>query len=116
MSDRKPKTESKFAGIFQSATPAAPEAAPERIEVQQPVARPLGRPHGKRSNPAWKQFSVLLKKDTQREAVGILRNEAGGEESRDLSDLLQEILEQWIAARKSAGEPVREIALRSGKI
>lgn len=100
MSDRKPKAESKFAGIFQSAAPAAAEAAPERAEVQQSVVRPLGRPHGKRSNPAWKQFSVLLKKDTQREAVAILRSEAGEGESRDLSDLLQEILEQWVSGRR----------------
>jgi|GEM_PF-1673386 len=103
MADRRP-TESKFAGIFQSAAPvaAAPAAtlAPERRETPPPVTRPLGRPHGKRSDPAWKQFSVLLKKQTQREAVIILRSEQTEDETRDLSDLLQELLEQWVAGRR----------------
>lgn len=106
MADRRP-TESKFAGIFQNAAPAATAAAvapaPERTEeAPQPVARPLGRPHGKRSDPAWKQFSVLLKKQTQREAVMILRSEQTEDETRDLSNLLQELLEQWIAGRRRA--------------
>jgi hypothetical protein len=100
MAERKP-TESKFAGIFQNAAPVGPEPAPERAEMSPPtVVRPLGRPPGKRSDPDWKQFSVLLKKQTQRKAVAILRAETA--ESRDLSDLLQEILEQWIAGRGRA--------------
>jgi len=96
--------ESKFAGIFQSAAPAA-TAAPtaERIDAPPPPAvRPLGRPHGKRSDPAWKQFSVLLKKQTQREAVTILRSEQTEDESRDLSDLLQELLEQWVTRQRQS--------------
>jgi hypothetical protein len=99
MADRKPKAESKFAGIFQSATPVAAEPAQGRTETPPPVVRPLGRPHGKRSDPAWKQFSVLLKKQTQREAANMLRTEAESDESRDLSDLLQELLEQWVVGR-----------------
>ena len=100
-------TASKFAGIFQNAAPAAApaEAAPERTEAPvppPPVARPLGRPHGKRSDPAWKQFSVLLRKQTQREAVTILRSEQGEGESRDLSDLLQELLEQWVSRQRQS--------------
>ncbi len=94
-------TESKFAGIFQNATPAASpaEPAPERAEVQVPpvVVRSLGRPHGKRSDPAWKQFSVLLRKQTHRDAFMILRAGQGEDENRDLSDLLQELLEQWVS-------------------
>lgn len=103
MGDRKP-TASKFAGIFQNAAPAAATAASERINAlpPPPVARPLGRPHGKRSDPAWKQFSVLLKKQTQREAVTILRSEQAEDESRDLSGLLQELLEQWVAGRRQS--------------
>lgn len=102
MGNRKP-TESKFAEIFQKAAPAA-ATAPARIDAVPPlsVARPLGRPHGKRSDPAWKQFSVLLKKQTQREAVTILRSEQAEDESRDLSDLLQELLDQWVAERRQS--------------
>ncbi len=103
MADRKPAA-SKFAGIFQSAAPAVAAAtpAPERTEAPPPIARPLGRPHGKRSDPAWKQFSVLLKKQTQRKAVIMLRGDVESEESRDLSDLLQELLEQWVAGQGRA--------------
>lgn len=94
--------ESKFAGIFQSATPAA-AAAPERIDAPPPPAvRPLGRPHGKRSDPAWKQFSVLLKKQTQREAVMILRSGQTEDEGQDLSDLLQNLLEQWVTRQRQS--------------
>lgn len=97
MAEPKPKAESKFAGIFQSAATAEPEKGPERVERSQPAARPLGRPPGKRSDPAWKQFSILLKKDTQREAANILRTK---DEGSDLSGLVQSLLEGWIEGQK----------------
>jgi hypothetical protein len=100
--------DSKFDRLFQNAEPAAPEpetaerparARPRRQE-QAPVAaaRPsVGRPPGKRSDPAWKQFSVLLRKETQREATGILRAK---EEGLDFSGLVQKLLENWIGRQK----------------
>ena len=98
MADRK-STTSKFAGIFQNAGASTDNPSPERVEIpSSAIARSPGRPHGKRSDPAWKQFSVLLKKETQRDAVTILR--AATDESRDLSGLLQELLEQWIAGQR----------------
>jgi hypothetical protein len=96
MVERKPKPESKFAGIFQNA-PAA-ELEKGRVEIAQPAAKPLGRPPGKRSDPAWKQFSVLLKKETQREAANILRTK---DEGLDLSSLVQNLLEGWIKRQKT---------------
>jgi hypothetical protein len=94
--------ESKFDKLFQNAgaePPAEPEKTPpHRVEKQPPTARPLGRPPGKRSDPAWKQFSVLLKKETQREAVSILRAK---DEGLDLSGLVQNLLETWIKRQKS---------------
>ena len=57
-----------------------------------------GRPPGKRSNPEWKLYSHFLKKQTQREATNILRNE---EDGRDLSDVLQELLAEWITRHKN---------------
>jgi len=59
-------------------------------------ARGKGRPPGKRSNPEWKLFSHFLKKQTQRRAVARL---AELEDGRDLSDVLQELLEQWLKAK-----------------
>ena len=103
MAERKPKPESKFAGIFQQATPAAEVSEETTAKIPHdrpaaaPAAKPLGRPPGKRSDPAWKQFSVLLKRDTQREAANILRVKDDG---LDLSDVLQNLLEGWIKRQK----------------
>jgi hypothetical protein len=99
MAEQKPKAASKFAGIFQQAAPAETENEQERREITPPpAARPLGRPPGKRSDPAWKQFSVLLKRETQREAASILRAK---DEGLDLSGLVQNLLEGWIKKQKS---------------
>ena len=56
-----------------------------------------GRPPGKRSDPAWKLYSHFLKKQTHREATNILRNEENGQ---DLSDVLQQLLEEWLIRQK----------------
>jgi hypothetical protein len=100
--------ESKFDRLFQRAEPAPAAPPPEqsppaplrrRRETPPPAARaPVGRPPGKRSDPAWKQFSVLLKKETQREATSLLRAK---EEGLDLSGLIQKLLENWVARQKS---------------
>ena len=45
----------------------------------------------------WKLYSHFLKKQTHREATNILRNEENG---RDLSDVLQQLLEEWISQQK----------------
>ncbi len=58
------------------------------------VGKGRGRPAtGKRSNPDWKLYSHFLKRRTQREAVARLQAEDDG---RDLSDVLQELLENWL--------------------
>jgi hypothetical protein len=109
--------ESKFAGIFRNAQPPEPDLPsevrlPGRIEkapapvrtpasVTKPlpgVPRPIGRPPGKRSDPEWKQFSILLKKDTQREAANLLRDRGEGS---DLSGLMQKLLDSWVKRQKS---------------
>jgi hypothetical protein len=93
--------ESKFDRIFENRDAAPPGAAPASAEpkkrptrqrLEQPTPR-LGRPPGKRSDPAWKQFSVLLKRETQREAAAILKAKDKGQ---DLSGLVQSLLERWI--------------------
>ena len=58
------------------------------------AGRGRGRPAvGKRSNPEWKLYSHFLKRQTQRAAVARLQAEDDG---RDLSDVLQELLEKWL--------------------
>jgi hypothetical protein len=84
--------ESKFAGIFQHNL-AEESQAEERTEKPAVVLKAPGRPPGKRSDPEYKQYSVLLKKQTHRQVTAILRDQEGGP---DVSELLQQLLEQWL--------------------
>lgn len=75
----------------------APEAAVASapLPADEPQAeKGRGRPAtGKRSNPEWKLYSHFLKRRTQRAAVARLQAE---DSERDLSDVLQELLEKWL--------------------
>lgn len=73
--------------------PAVQRSMVRRAETQPSQAKPMGRPPGKRSDPSWKQFSVLLQKDTHKQAANILRDKDDGS---DLSSLVQSLLEAWI--------------------
>jgi len=84
--------ESKFAGIFQHSLPEEPRAA-ERAENRAAGLKTPGRPPGKRSDPEYKQYSVLLKRQTHRQVTSILRDQEGGP---DVSELLQQLLENWL--------------------
>jgi hypothetical protein len=89
--------ESKFAGIFQHSIAEEPRAA-ERVEHRATVLKAPGRPPGKRSDPAYKQYSVLLKKHTHRQVTALLRDR---EDSPDVSELLQQLLEQWLEQQQT---------------
>ena len=84
--------ESKFAGIFQHSLTEESHGA-ERTEKPAVVLKSPGRPPGKRSDPEYKQYSVLLKKQTHRQVTSILRDQ---EDGPDVSELLQRLLEQWL--------------------
>jgi hypothetical protein len=87
--------EGKFAALRLLRQPANTSEADQPTPATAIVnPKGKGRPPGKRSNPEWKLYSHFLKKQTQREATAILRAE---DDARDLSDVLQELLEKWIA-------------------
>jgi hypothetical protein len=88
--------ESKFAGIFQHSLPEEPRAS-ERTENRTVALKAPGRPPGKRSDPEYKQYSVLLKRQTHRQVTTILRDQ---EETPDVSKLLQQLLEQWLEKQR----------------
>jgi len=70
------------------------EPMPGLAAVAPEAAKGRGRPPtGKRSNPDWKLYSHFLKRKTQRAAVARLQADDDG---RDLSDVLQELLENWL--------------------
>ena len=87
--------ESKFAGIFQNSP--ADEPATGRIEKAPASVRALGRPPGKRSNPDYAPFQVLLKKQTHKLTRRILADLDNGQ---DVSELVQGLLEQWVAKQQ----------------
>lgn len=70
------------------------ERAPVPSVAAEAAGKGRGRPAvGKRSNPEWKLYSHFLKRQTQRAAVARLQADDNG---RDLSDILQELLEKWL--------------------
>ena len=83
--------ESKFSGIFQNSLTEAPP--PERTAGHAVRLKSPGRPPGKRSDPEYKQYSVLLKRHTHRQVTTLLRDQ---EDRPDVSELLQQLLEQWL--------------------
>jgi hypothetical protein len=90
----------KFAALAelhrQPAEAEAPEPPAARMppEAEPQAEKGRGRPAtGKRSNPDWKLYSHFLKRQTQRAAVARLQAE---DEGRDLSDVLQELLDNWL--------------------
>jgi hypothetical protein len=100
--------ESKFSALFDNAQAAEP-AQPERQEkVDLPKRRPVarvkeptrhagpGRPPGKSSNPEWEQTTVQLKRATKQAARAILLTLDG----QDLSEVLQQLLEEWVKKRQ----------------
>lgn len=82
--------------VVETEAPVA-KASPEARSVEATGLEPgqgRGRPAtGKRSNPEWKLYSHFLKRKTQRAAVARLQAEDNG---RDLSDVLEELLENWL--------------------
>jgi hypothetical protein len=90
--------ESKFAGIFQNSLPEEPRAS-ERTENRATAMKGPGRPPGKRSDPEYKQYSVLLKRHTHREVMKLLRDR---EDRLDVSELLQQLLEQWLEKQQTS--------------
>lgn len=92
----------KFAALAQlhrqpseaEAAEPAPETDSMPVIALPEAGKGRGRPPiGKRSNPDWKLYSHFLKRKTQRAAVARLQAEDAG---RDLSDVLQELLENWL--------------------
>ena len=90
---------SKYAQTLASIRQHAAEQPDATGAASAAPVRGKGRPPGKRSDPAWKLYSHFLKKQTHREVTNILRNE---EDGQDLSDVLQQLLEEWLSQRKQS--------------
>ena len=91
--------QSKYAQTIASIRQQAAEPSDAPASASAEPVRGKGRPPGKRSDPAWKLYSHFLKKQTHREVTNILRNEENG---RDLSDVLEQLLEEWLIQHKKS--------------
>lgn len=94
---------SKFKGVFANRErEAQPLADTPELAVREPVeaapsVKPVGRPKtGKRSSPDYEQVTAYIKKQTYKDIrIALLQN--GGEQ--EFSDLVEELLHQWLEAR-----------------
>ena len=86
----------RFAGIgdIHKKLSADPESQPRRVTK-------MGRPPGKKSDPAFKQVTVYLRKDTHDTARKILFDDR-----RQFSDLVDELVSRWISGQKARSSKV----------
>lgn len=88
-----------------SATPKAEKRVPtprEHGAVAQPLAlaegKGPGRPRGKRSDPAFTQVTAYIRAATYRRVkLALLKDEATA--AREFSDLLEQLLDDWLKDR-----------------
>ena len=89
--------ESKFSGALAKLKQRsdAPSAAPPSVQPPREAAPPRGkgRPPGKRSDPDYQPTTVLLRKQTKRTASRLLEDADTGQ---DLSELIEQLLAEWI--------------------
>lgn len=71
----------------------AQASAPEETQNMEPAAPRRGRPPGKRSNKGYVQMTAYVRRDVHLKAkIALLESE----DSRDLSDLVDELLAGWV--------------------
>ena len=80
----------------QGSEESTPKPAPRGVS-QPGEKRGPGRPIGKRGNPDYKQYTVLLKGATHREALENLRRKSA---RPDFSDLLETLIAAWNRKQK----------------
>ena len=82
---------SRFSALAPAPKPAAIAAVPTPLQT---VAR---RAAGKRNNPAYRQLTAYVKTETHQGVKLALLSDGEG---REISELVDELLEGWLKARK----------------
>ena len=88
--------QSKFSGVLAQLKPRSAEAQPATQPAHPVGIEPMrgrGRPPGKRSDPDFQPTTVLLRKNTKKTAARLLEDTNAGQ---DLSDLIEQLLAEWI--------------------
>jgi hypothetical protein len=83
--------DSKFSGALAKLNQQSAKQPP--VTPETPVVRGRGRPRSKSSDPEYQPTTVILRKRTKRTAARMLEDL---ETSQDLSDLIEELLIEWI--------------------
>jgi hypothetical protein len=91
-----PEAKGKYAAMIaevRNPKPVEPELESAPAVAAGVVLPTRAKPEGKRSDPAWKQYAVMLKKDSHKQATRILRDRYEG---TDMSDLMESLLANWL--------------------
>jgi hypothetical protein len=83
--------DSKFSGALAKLNQHSATQPP--VTAETPVMRGRGRPRSKSSDPDYQSTTVILRKRTKRTASRMLEDQETGQ---DLSDLIEELLTEWI--------------------
>ena len=83
--------QSKYSGVL--AKLKQPPVEEQPVTPEAPMERGRGRPRAKSSDPDYQPTTVILRKRTKRTAARILEDEEIGQ---DLSELIEELLLEWI--------------------
>jgi hypothetical protein len=83
--------DSKFSGVL--AKLKQPQVTESPVTSDTPQVRGRGRPRSKSSDPDYQPTTVILRKRTKRTAARLLEDQETGQ---DLSDLIEELLIEWI--------------------
>jgi len=89
---------SKFAGLKELQNPIGQGASSPKPTGQGVITPKERTLTGKRSDPDWKQRSVLLKNGSFDEAHDVLKRKYNG---RDFSELMQALLDQWLHTERA---------------
>jgi hypothetical protein len=98
---------SKFKGILDAAKGREPESekSSQETETQKLQSRSIepppkrGRPKAKRSDPNYEQVTAYIRKDTHTIVKIELLKSAQDGQKREFSELVQDLLEQWLKSR-----------------
>lgn len=101
---------SKFKAILNEAKGQEPLPEPEKLPQESQTKQPhpvteleseqkRGRPKGKRSDPNYEQVTAYIRKETHTATKIALLEDSQNGQKREFSELIQDLLEQWLKSR-----------------
>lgn len=91
--------QSKFAGALGKLNQARLPATARKVTETPASQLAEGSRGGKRSNPDYTATTFFVRKDTKKKATRLLEDIEAG---KDLSDLVQDLLAEWVSKHSAA--------------